>query len=151
MKPLLVLTATFTITLVIMKISGNKMNYQFAGKISLSTMLLFTALGHFIFPNGMAKMLPAFIPYRLFWIYFTGSLECLFAFTLLISRMSNLTAWSLLIFFLILLPANIYACLIQLNYQTGHLDGKGLNYLWFRIPLQVFFMLWIYLSAILER
>ena len=151
MKPLLVLITTFLITLLVMKISGNKINYQLAGKISLSAMLLFTALGHFIFPTGMSKMLPPFVPYRLFWIYFTGVLEFVFAITLLHPKLSHPTAWALLLFFLLLLPANIYASSIQLNYQTGNLNGKGLAYLWFRIPLQVLFMLWVYLSALFEK
>lgn len=151
MKPLLVLITTFVITLLVMKISGNKINYQLAGKISLSAMLLFTALGHFLFPTGMSKMLPSFVPYRLFWIYFTGVLEVLFAFTLLLPKLSYPTAWALLLFFLLLLPANIYASSIQLNYQTGNLNGKGLAYLWFRIPLQVFFMLWVYFSTLFGK
>ncbi len=36
----------------------------------------------------------------------------------------------------------------NINYQTGELDGNGLDYLWFRIPLQVFFIVWVFFTAI---
>ena len=29
-------------------------------------------------------------------------------------------------------------------YQNGTYTGNGINYLWFRIPLQIFFILWVY-------
>jgi hypothetical protein len=31
----------------------------------------------------------------------------------------------------------------RVNYETGELDGPGLAYLWFRVPLQVFFVGWV--------
>jgi hypothetical protein len=30
------------------------------------------------------------------------------------------------------------------DYQKGTRDGSGTNYLWFRIPLQIVFILWVY-------
>ena len=36
----------------------------------------------------------------------------------------------------------------HVNYETGASDGNGMKYLWFRIPLQVFFILWVYWSAL---
>ena len=36
----------------------------------------------------------------------------------------------------------------NINYQTGELNGPGLSYLWFRIPMQILFMVWVYFSAI---
>jgi len=47
-----------------------------------------------------------------------------------------------------LLPANIYAALKHVDYQRGTFEGSGTNYLWFRVPLQVLFILWTYLSVI---
>jgi hypothetical protein len=28
-------------------------------------------------------------------------------------------------------------------------DGNGLNYLWFRVPLQILFIVWVYFSLII--
>ena len=53
-----------------------------------------------------------------------------------------------MLFFIAIIPANIKASMENINYQTGELDGSGLEYLWFRIPLQVFFIVWVFFSAI---
>ena len=34
------------------------------------------------------------------------------------------------------------------DYQKATVDGNGLNYLWFRIPLQLLFIAWAYISSI---
>lgn len=34
----------------------------------------------------------------------------------------------------------------KVDYQKGDYSGNGLGYLWFRVPLQVFFLVWIYYS-----
>ena len=47
-------------------------------------------------------------------------------------------------FFILILPSNIYASVKKINYQKATLDGPGLSYLWFRMPLQVFFIGWVY-------
>ena len=43
----------------------------------------------------------------------------------------------------LMLPANIHAAMRHLNYETGETNGHGPKYLWFRIPLQLFFIAWI--------
>ena len=54
----------------------------------------------------------------------------------------------LILFFIAILPANIKASLENINYQTGELNGNGIEYLWFRIPLQIVFILWVYFTTI---
>ena len=54
----------------------------------------------------------------------------------------------LIVFLLLMLPANIYASMNNVNYQKGTFEGNGLTYLWFRIPLQFLFITWTYFSAI---
>jgi hypothetical protein len=50
-----------------------------------------------------------------------------------------------------MLPANIKAAINNINYQTGALNGNGPSYLWFRIPLQLFFIFWVYHFAFLKN
>lgn len=76
------------------------------------------------------------------WVYATGALELAAAVGLLIPSLRMSTTWLLIAFFVLILPANILAAQRQLNYQTGTLDGPGLHYLWFRVPLQLFFLGW---------
>ena len=111
-------------------------------------MLLFTAIGHFVFTEGMSMMIPKFIPLKESFVYLTGVFEILLAIGLLIPRLKDISGWVLIIFLLLMLPANIYASINNVNYQKGTFDGNGLTYLWFRIPLQILFIIWIYICSI---
>lgn len=148
MKPLIVLLLSFTISLFIIKILNKEYNFALSGRISMSIMLVFTAIGHFAFTKGMSMMIPKFIPYKETFVNLTGIFEISLAISLLIPRFKYISGWSLIIFLLLMLPANIYASLNNVNYQKGTFDGNGLGYLWFRIPLQFLFIVWTYISAI---
>lgn len=114
----------------------------------MACMLIFTAVGHFAFTKGMAGMVPGFLPFKTEIVILTGILEILFAVGLVIPGYRYFTGWVLIVFFILILPANIKASVDNLNFQTGEYDGPGLTYLWFRVPLQIFFILWVYLSTI---
>ena len=114
----------------------------------MSAMLLMTASGHFLFAEGMAMMLPDFIPLKMEVVYITGIIEIAAAIGLQLDRWRELTGWLLIVFLILILPANIYAAFHNVNLQTATFDGKGLGYLWYRIPLQIFYILWIYKSSV---
>ncbi len=81
-------------------------------------------------------------------VYLTGVIEIAAAIGLFIPNFRIVTAWLLIAFFILILPANIYAAIKHIDYQKGTFDGNGLTYLWFRIPLQILFVVWAYLLAI---
>ena len=144
MALLIVLIAAFACSLVILKIIEHEWKFPLAGRIAMSVMLLLTGIGHFIYPSGMALMLPDFIPFKMEVIYFTGLIEIAAAIGLLIPRIQKLTAWLLIIFLISIFPTNIYAAIHHVNLQTATYDGSGLSYLWFRVPLQILFIGWVY-------
>jgi uncharacterized membrane protein len=146
MKPLLVLLISFGFTILSMKIFNHHNDLALAASIAMSLMLLFTASGHFAFPRGM-MMIPAFIPFRLVLVYITGIIEIIAAIGLQIESLRNLTAVLLIIFLILVLPANIYAAAKHIDYQKVGDNGKGLYYLWFRIPLQILFIIWTWMST----
>jgi uncharacterized membrane protein len=148
MKPLIVLLIAFLISGIVFKLTKKSVNYQLCGRIAMTFMLIFTAIGHFVYSKGMTAMIPDFFPNKELIVVFTGILEIVFAIGLLIPRYQRMTGWLLIIFFSLVLPANIKASIHNINYQTGNLDGSGLNYLWFRIPLQIFFIIWVYISTL---
>ena len=148
MKPLIVLLLSFTISLFVIKIINNEYDFKLSARIAMSIMLIFTAIGHFAFTKGMSMMIPQFIPYKETFVYLTGVFEILLAISLLIPRFKYISGWTLIIFLLLMLPANIYASINNVNYQKGTFDGNGLGYLWFRIPLQFLFIAWTYISTI---
>lgn len=148
MKPLIILLSAFTVCLLITKIFHENFEFALSGRIAMSTMLLFTAVGHFAFTKGMSLMLPDFIIFKIETVYLTGIIEIVAAIGLFIPSVRILTAWLLIAFFILILPANIYAAIKHIDYQKGTFDGNGLTYLWFRIPLQILFIVWTYVSSI---
>lgn len=144
MKPLIVLLITFAVSLLATRIFQDDWNFIFAGNAAMSAMLLFTAIGHFVFSKGMAMMMPGFIPFKTAMVYLTGFFEIAAAIGLLILSFRHITALLLIIFFIAILPANINAAIYKVDYQKGTHEGTGISYLWFRVPLQIFFILWVW-------
>ncbi len=152
MKPLVVLlVSTVVILLVVHFISGG-WDYLVAGNIGMAIMLLFTALGHFIYWKGMMMMVPGFIPAKKQTVFLVGICEIIFAIGLCIPSARRLTADLLILFFLLVLPANINAAQKGVNYEAATFEGRGANYLWLRIPMQLFFIAWVaYFGLILVQ
>ena len=148
MKPLIILLLSFTISLFVIKLIKKEYDFALSARIAMSIMLVFTAIGHFAFTKGMSMMIPEFIPFKENVVYITGIFEILLAIGLQIPKLRLVSGWILVIFFLLILPANINASIHKVNYQNGTFDGNGLLYLWFRIPLQILFIIWTYISTI---
>ncbi|RAJ76724.1 putative membrane protein [Chitinophaga dinghuensis] len=148
MKPLIVLIVSFVLAMVVLLLLHHQYEWAFAGRISMAIMLFFTASAHFAFSKGMEMMMPPSIPYKKFLVAFTGVLEVLGGIGLLIPSLRYLAGICLIIFFVAVLPANIYAAMQSIDYQKGTTGGNGLRYLWFRVPLQILFILWVYFSAV---
>ncbi len=148
MKPLVVLLLSFVIAIFVIKIVTKSYDFALSARIAMAIMLCFTAIGHFAFTKGMSMMIPKFVPYKETFVHLTGLFEILLAIGLLIPKLKIITGWTLIVFLILMLPANIYASLNNVNYQKGTFDGYGLSYLWFRIPLQFLFIIWTYLSTI---
>lgn len=148
MKPLIVLLLVFAIALFLIRIIRTKYDFRMAAIIAMSAMLVFTSIAHFVFTEGMAMMIPDFIPFKTEMVYLTALAEIAAAIGLLIPRYRVFTGWLLMLFFVLLLPANINAAIKHIDYQQGTPDGDGPAYLWFRVPLQIFFIIWTYFAAI---
>ena len=148
MKPLFVLIIVYVTLLAF----GGHTNFDkgniFAGNIALGAMLLFTAIGHFKFKTSMAAMIPLFIPKKVEIVILTGILEILFAIGLGIESSRYYTGIALIIFLIIILPANIYAAKHHINYEDLFKQGPGIKYLWFRIPFQFFLMGWVWYFSV---
>ena len=148
MKPLIVLLSVFATSLVVSRLWKGRYEVAFSAILSMSVMLLFTAIAHFAFTKGMEKMLPSFIPFKTEVVYLTGIIEVAAAIGLLFPSFRVVTAWMLIAFFFLILPANIYAAVKNIDYQNATYTGNGINYLWFRVPLQLLFIVWTYFFAI---
>ncbi len=144
MKPLFVLLGSFFVTHLVLKWLHGWWDYRLAARIAMAIMLLFTAVGHFAFTKGMSMMLPDFVPAKKALVYFTGIAEIAGAIGLLLNEWFAHAGLLLVLMFMLMLPANIYAAVHHIDYEKGTTSGKGPAYLWFRIPLQFFFVAFIY-------
>ena len=68
-------------------------------------------------------------------VYFTGVCEIAGAVGLLLPEFRHAAGYALIVFFLAVLPANIYAARAGVT-----LRGKPATSLWLRIPMQVLFI-----------
>lgn len=148
MKPFFVLIAVFALSAIFFKITRKNWNLNFAGVMALSVMLIFSSLGHFMFPKGMAMMIPDFLPAKKTLVFATGLLEIIFAVLILFKKYCRITGLAIIIFLIAVLPTNILASVNHINYETGDYTGEGLPYLYFRIPLQMFYIVWTYLFTV---
>ncbi|OMP78974.1 hypothetical protein [[Flexibacter] sp. ATCC 35208] len=143
MKPLIVLLVTFFLSLIIARLSTGEWSLLFAGNVAMCCMLLLTAFGHFKFTNGMVMMLPPVIPFKTAVVYISGIVEIVLGIMLLFPPTRNIAGNLLIILFIVLLPANIYAASINLNIEMANHEGPGYGYLYFRVPLQLLFIGWV--------
>lgn len=148
--PLFILLGVFFISIPLVKKIKGVQDTGFSARLGLSAMLLFTGLSHFIFPANLKAMLPEPFPKDLI-VYGTGAIEILAAIGLHIKPMRKITAWLLIIYFLAVLPANFYFASRQPESLTIPGSRSGNDYLWYRIPLQLYFILFTYFSSLWKR
>ena len=149
--PEIILPIVFLISLFILKIMNKGLQYALSARIAMATMLVITGVAHFFYTEGMALMLPDFIPYKRPIVYATGIIEIIAAMGMLIPAYQKLTGWLVILFFILILPSNIYSAIQHVNMEAATYDGEGVSYLWFRIPLQLFFICWVYFSCINQK
>ncbi len=148
MKPLFVLIIVYVALLAFGRHTTFDKGNIFAGNMAMATMLLFTAVGHFKFKTSMAAMVPLFIPKKVELVILTGVLEILFAIGLAIPETRYFTGIALIIFYIAILPANIYAAKHRINYENLYQPGPGPKYLLFRIPFQLFLIAWVWYFSV---
>jgi len=115
-----------------------------AGRMAMGALLLFTGTSHFYLIKGMVLMMPDFLPAKLALVYVTGLIEIILGLGLLFEKTRKISSLLLILFLIAVLPANVVTALKHVNIQAADFTGPGLSYLWFRIPLQLLFIGWVY-------
>lgn len=143
MKPLIVLLVVFAVSCGVTAIAAGHIDYLLSGRMAMAAMLLLTAIGHFKFTDGMVMMMPPFIPAKKLMVWLTGVIEIAAAIGLL-TPLYQITGKLLILFFVLIIPVNIYGAIKKVNLEKADYTGDGLKYLWFRVPLQVLFIVWVW-------
>jgi uncharacterized membrane protein len=142
MAPLIFLLGIFVALYLINRfLLGGRLSLSFVGRASMAVMLIATGIAHFTNTEQMVDMMPDFVPAKREMIYFTGLCELFAVVGLVWNKTSRLASILLIIFFVLVLPANIVGSLKSV--QLGGMEF-GPWYLLFRIPLQIFFIWWVW-------
>jgi uncharacterized membrane protein len=115
-----------------------------ATRWALATMLVFTASAHFTkMKHDLVRMMPDWIPQPMALIYFTGLCEIAGAIGLLLPGLRQGAGIALIVFFIVVFPANVKAA------RTGvGLGGKRATPLWLRSSMQILFIALTWWSAL---
>jgi uncharacterized membrane protein len=134
MAPLIFLLGSFTIVYLLNRyLFDRRLSVSLIGRFAMAVMLTVTGIVHFTSTEWMVGMMPDALPYKREIVYFTGACELAAVIGLLWERVSKLTSIMLIIFFVLILPANI----------SDALKNEPL-YLLFRVPEQIFFIWWVW-------
>ena len=146
MAPLVFLLGTFAILYLVNRfLLARRLSLSFIGRASMAVMLIVTGISHFTNTQPMIDMMPDFVPAKRELVYFTGVCELLAVVGLLWDKTARLASILLIVFFVLVLPANIAGSLKEV--QFGGME-YGAWYLLFRIPLQIFFIWWVWYFGI---
>lgn len=149
MAPLIFLLATFAILFLVNKfLLKERLTLSFIGRAAMAVMLTVTGVVHFTSTDWMVGMMPDLIPAKRELVWFTGVCELAAVIGLLWNKVSRLTSIMLIIFFVLILPANIAESMKPGNTSTLEF---GEWYLLFRIPLQIFFIWWVWYFGISQN
>ena len=142
MAPLIFLLGTFGILYLVNRFAlRGRWSTSFIGRASMAVMLIVTGISHFTNTAEMVAMMPDFMPLKRETVYLTGVIELLAVVGLLWDRTARLASILLIVFFVLVLPANIAGSLKSVQY--GGME-YGPWYLLFRVPLQIFFIWWVW-------
>ena len=142
MAPLIILLVTFGVLYLLDRFAlKGRLGLSFVGRASMAVMLIATGVSHFTNTDDLVAIMPDIVPAKRELVYFTGVCELLAVPGLLWSKTAKLTSVFLLIFFVLILPANIAGSLKQV--QFGGME-YGPLYLLFRVPLQILFIWWVW-------
>jgi uncharacterized membrane protein len=142
MAPLIILLIVFGILYLLDRFAlRGRIGLSLAGRIAMAAMLIATGISHFTNAEQMVAMMPDFMPAKRELVYFTGACELVAVVGLIWNRTARLASILLIVFFVLVLPANIAGSLKSVNF--GGME-YGPWYLLFRVPLQVFFIWWVW-------
>ena len=142
MAPLIILLVTFAVLYLIDRFAlRGRLGLSFIGRAAMAVMLIATGISHFTNTENMVAMMPDIMPAKRELVYFTGLCELAAVPGLIWSKTARLASILLLIFFILVLPANIAGSFKSVNF--GGME-YGPIYLLFRVPLQVFFIWWVW-------
>lgn len=117
---------------------------HFISRLFLSVFFVVAGINHFLSPALYLSIMPSFLPTPLFLVNVSGIAEIIGGVAIQIPALRRPAGWGLLLLLLAVFPANIYA-LQNGMIISGHSIERWI--LLARLPVQLLFMAWVYLSC----
>ena len=111
-------------------------------KYLLCVFFVLAGLNHFINPAFYLKIIPPFLPSHLLLVYLSGFFEIVLGGMILISALTHIAAWGLIVLLIAVFPANVHMAINPQLYPDINPAA-----LWLRLPLQAVFIAWAYWFA----
>ena len=112
--------------------------------VAFGLMFLVSGTTHFTNPDGFVAIVPPFLsdPQRL--VYMSGVAEIGLGLGLLVPRLRAWAGLGAILLLLSVFPANIYAAMNEIR-SPGSPENSF--YLWIRLPLQLVFIVWVWMAG----
>ena len=107
------------------------------GRLLLAVLFLVAGSLHFFLPAAYLKIVPPSLPAHLAIVYVSGAAEIAGGLGILIPQTRRAAAWGLVIFLIVVMPANIWMAQHPERYP-----GIALWAIWLRLPLQLPLIWW---------
>ena len=101
-------------------------------------MFIFAGYYHFKNPYPYLEIMPDCLPFPEFLLYFSGVCEIAGGIGLLIPRLRRLASYGLIALLIAVFPANVNMAVNSIDFGLPH------YLLWWRLPFQLVFILWVY-------
>ena len=108
-------------------------------KYLLGLLFALAGLYHFVNPAFYLRMMPPYLPWHLFLVYFSGLCETALGLLLLVPKYTRLAAWGLIALLVAVFPANLY-----MAFNPQLFPELSPVALWLRLPLQGLLIAWVY-------
>jgi uncharacterized membrane protein len=113
--------------------------YKTGLQILLAVAMIVIGAIHFTDPEPFIKIVPDYLPYHRSLVYISGFFEVLAGAGLLIPRVSRAAAWTLVVLFISVFPANLYQAVNNINVPGLPHDPP---LIWLRLPFQGILVAW---------
>jgi len=113
--------------------------YKKGFQIILSIAMIVIGAKHFTDPEPFVKIVPDSIPYQWSLVYISGFIEVLAGVGLLIPQFSRVAAWTLVVLYIAVFPANLYQAINNINVPGLPHDPP---LIWLRLPFQALLVAW---------
>ncbi len=113
--------------------------YKKGFQILLAIGMIVAGVKHFTDPEPFERIVPDFLPYHWSLVYSSGFLEVLAGVGLLIPQWSQAAAWTLVVLYIVVFPANLYQAIHNMDVPALPHDPP---LIWLRLPMQALLVAW---------